>query len=316
MTESRHRLEGLEPDNLLAFLALVGLMRALDASGELGAARIAWSVDAPPVRPVLHLPDAADRVAVLRATARGIRRLTASYTFDRRGLAFTSDEGRERLLQAREDGTADLWAALLSDAAVSRDNQTLRATPLCLQLGAGHQHFLTRLAEVPALAEPPSRRPRRRGPSISEECSLAEALFRRWRRPDATQSFRWDHQEDLRYALRATNPADPTARATTQHGANRLAAVGLPVFVVAPERGANGRVRLGFRSGGMDAEGRRTVTWPIWRHPLRLATLVSLLDHPALDDAAERHSLGVTELRRATRFINGHYMNVTPATPI
>ena len=315
MTARTHRLDALEPDNLLAFLALVGLMRALDASGEPGAVRIAWSVDDPPVRPVLHLPNPADRTAVLGATARGIRRLTAAHVFDRRGLTFPSDEGRERLLQARDDGT-ELWSALLSDAAVSRDGKTLRATPLCLQLGAGHQHFLTRLAEVPALAEPPTRHPRRRGPRVSEECSLAEALFQRWRRPDATQSFRWDHREDLRYALRATNPSDPTARATTQHGANRLAAVGLPVFVVAPERGANGRVRLGFRGGGMDAEGRRTVTWPIWRHPLRLPTVVSLLDHPALDDAAERHALGVTELRRATRFINGHYMNFTQGLPV
>ena len=316
MTANRHRLEGLEPDSLLAFLALVGLMRALDASGEFDDARVAWSVDDPPARPVLRLPDPADKAAVLAATAAGIRRLTAVHTFDRRGLAFAAGEGRERLLRAREDGAADLWAALLSDAAVSRDGTTLRATPLCLQLGAGHQHFLTRLAAVPALAEPPSRRPRRRGPRVPEDQSLAEALFRRWRRPDATQSFRWDHQEDLRYALRATNPSDPTARATTQHGANRLAAVGLPVFVAVPERGANGRVRLGFRGGGVDAEGRRTVTWPIWRHPLRLAALVSLLDHPALDDAAERDALGVTELRRATRFINGHYMNVTPAMPV
>ncbi len=315
MTESQHRLEGLEPDNLLAFLALVGLMRALDASGELGAVRVAWSVDDPPVRPVLHLPDPATRAAVLGATADGIRRLAAAHVFDRRGLTFTSDEGREQLLRAR-DNCPDLWAALLSDAAVSRDGETLRATPLCLQLGAGHQHFLTRLAEVPTLAEPPSRRPRRRGPAIPEEQSLAEALFQRWRRPDATQSFRWDYLEDLRYALRATNPSDPTARATTQHGANRLAAVGLPVFVLAPERGPNGRVRLGFRGGGVDPEGRRTVTWPIWRHPFRLATVASLLDHPALDDAVERHALDVTELRRATRFINGHYMNFTRGLPV
>ena len=28
----RHRLEGLEPDNLLAFIALIGLLRALEAA--------------------------------------------------------------------------------------------------------------------------------------------------------------------------------------------------------------------------------------------------------------------------------------------
>ncbi|MXY52164.1 MAG: hypothetical protein F4Y86_06525 [Gammaproteobacteria bacterium] len=143
-----------------------------------------------------------------------------------------------------------------------------------------------RRAHAGRAAEPPSRRPRR-GPRISEECSLAEALFRRWRRPDATQSFRWDHQEDLRYALRATNPADPTARATTQHGANRLAAVGLPVFVVAPERGANGRVRLAFRGGGMDAEGRRTVT--VQRMPTVVEALDPLRTRSELDSWITTH---------------------------
>ena len=46
------RLEGLEPDNLLAFLALLGLLRALEASRPTWQPRAAWDVDNPPLRPI------------------------------------------------------------------------------------------------------------------------------------------------------------------------------------------------------------------------------------------------------------------------
>ena len=40
----------------------------------------------------------------------------------------------------------------------------------------------------------------------------------------------------MRYALRATDPTDAKTKETTQHGANRLAAVGLSVLTVTPRR--------------------------------------------------------------------------------
>jgi hypothetical protein len=58
---SCHRLDGLEPDNLLAFLALLGLLRALEAADRERAEndalrpRAAWDVDVPPLRPKLIL---------------------------------------------------------------------------------------------------------------------------------------------------------------------------------------------------------------------------------------------------------------------
>lgn len=54
-----HRLDGLEPDNLLAVLALLGLLRAIEADDRTAAAplrpRAAWDLDEPPLRPVLHV---------------------------------------------------------------------------------------------------------------------------------------------------------------------------------------------------------------------------------------------------------------------
>ena len=53
--ERRHRLDGLEPGNLLAFLALLGLLRALEEVEPAWLPKVAWTVDAPPVRPELSL---------------------------------------------------------------------------------------------------------------------------------------------------------------------------------------------------------------------------------------------------------------------
>ena len=48
----RHRLDGLEPGNLLAFLALLGVLRALEEAAPAWLPKVAWSVDEPPVRPL------------------------------------------------------------------------------------------------------------------------------------------------------------------------------------------------------------------------------------------------------------------------
>ncbi|MGH7089221.1 MAG: hypothetical protein ACREFQ_09995, partial [Stellaceae bacterium] len=48
-----HRLDGLEPDNLLAFLALLGLLRALEIKRPEWKPRAYWEVESAPLRPVL-----------------------------------------------------------------------------------------------------------------------------------------------------------------------------------------------------------------------------------------------------------------------
>ena len=61
-TGQRHRLDGLlHSDNLLAFLALLGLLRSLEDAAPAWLPRVAWSVDAPPVRPVLSLAEGVER---------------------------------------------------------------------------------------------------------------------------------------------------------------------------------------------------------------------------------------------------------------
>ena len=93
---------------------------------------------------------------------------------------------------------------------------------------------------------------------------LHEVLFQPWSRSDPTPSFRWDLAEDVRYALRADDPSG--AKSTTQHGANRLAVLGLPALAAVPER-RGGRVRLGVL-GGTFERNEFSLCWPVWKQQL------------------------------------------------
>ncbi len=86
MSETTHRLDGLEPDNLLAFLALLGLLRALErAKGEAWRPRAFWDVDRRPLRPVLTLAEPATPEEIAAAARKGWRHTTkASRTLSMR----------------------------------------------------------------------------------------------------------------------------------------------------------------------------------------------------------------------------------------
>ena len=310
-----HRLEGLEPDNLLAFMAMLGLLRALEEVRSDWRARVFWTVCEPPLRPALRVPEGKDEATVAEATARGLNALAGSHDFNGlRNLALESGDAARRLRKAaagadRNPYAAELWSALVSDAAVTRDGVKATPTPLCLLFGQGHQHFMNRLASVPRQKTPPARGKGRSKTEVSETDCLRETLFAPWKRQDRTHSFRWDPNEDVRYALRARNPTDPKAKETTQHGANRLAAIGLSVLTAVPVRQA-GSVRLAVL-GGRRSRGGFFFEWPIWREPATLAAIRALLGHPGLGCPRMRAALGIVECRRARRISAGKYMNFT-----
>ena len=321
MTErSTHRLAGLEPDNLLAFLALLGTLRSLEHVRPAWRPRVGWTVDAPPVRPMLTVAAQTTEAESVAAVAEGLSDLAGRHDFGQlKDLKLSPKEAAERLRTAVSGDryAADLWAALTSDGAIRDRNKAREAepTPLCLLFGQGHMHFMSRLASVPQESTPPARGTGRRKTVVGESDCLHEALFRPWTRPDATFSFRWDPHEDVRYALRATDPTDSKTKETTQHGANRLAAIGLSALTVAPRlRGASAQLSV---IGGMrERSGGFAFTWPIWRHSISLAAIRSLLGHGGLDKQATRDALGVVELRRARRISVGKFMNFTRAEPI
>lgn len=312
---SDRRLDGLEPDNLLAFMALLGVLRILRDSRPEWRARAFWSVDAPPVRPVLRLNATADRDELLTVLAVNLNAMASLHEFSPPDdLKLTPDDAARKLRQANgSDGhISDLWSALVCDVVLKRDGKQVEPTPLCLMFGQGHQHFLSRLDSVPQKTVPPHRGSGRNKVAVTEAECLRESLFDPWSRPDRTESFRWDPNEDVRYALRARDPSK--TKETTQHGANRLAAVGLSALTVVP-RLAGGKPRLGIVGGKWERDGGFAFSWPIWRAPLGLSGIRALLGHPDIDKPETRDALGVFECRRARRVSTGKFMNFTRAEP-
>lgn len=317
-----HRLDGLEPDNLLAFLALLGLLRSLEAVDAGLHPRAAWDIERPPLRPRLFLAREVTAEQISESAAEGIERIAADYEFDgRKDLNYPRKECRELLTGeakascADQRGRVDLLAGLMSDAAIKDDKKELvDPTPLCLLFGQGHQHFLERLASLPHQAAPPPRgRGKKSAVALSASECLAEALFEAWRRDDPTFSFRWDPAEDVRYSLMAGDPTDAAYKARTQHGANRLAAVGLAILTVVPEMRA-GRVRPSI-IGGISGESGFSFAFPIWRDATTLTAIRALLCHPNLRDPEGLKHLGVDHVIVAHRISVGKFMNFARARP-
>lgn len=109
--------------------------------------------------------------------------------------------------------------------------------------------------------------------------------------------------------------APPGDKQGVEHGANMLAAVGLPALSVAPSR-ANGEVRLQVL-GGEFSEGF-SFAWPIWREPASLSSIRALLSHPDLREREAIAHLGVDHVRVSHRISppGSKYTNFTFAQEI
>jgi hypothetical protein len=317
-----HRLDALEPDNLLAFLALLGFLRALEAADGTLCPRAAWDIDQPPLRPRLFLARATTPADITELAANGIESIAASHDFGgRKDLNHSRSECRGLLEQEAHSARVsrrervDLLAALMNDAAIKNDKkESVDPTPLCLLFGQGHQHFLERLASVPREPAPPPRGAQKKAVAISASQCLAEALFQPWHRDDRTFSFRWDPAEDVRYALMAGDPTDDAYKARTQHGANRLAAIGIAALTLSPEMRA-GRIRPTI-IGGMSSPTGFSFAFPIWRDPVTLTAIRAMLSHPDLRRPENLRHLGVDHVVSARRISVGKFMNFARARPL
>jgi hypothetical protein len=287
------KLKGLEPDNLLAFLALLGLLRALDTATPQWRARAAWR--GTPIVAELQADGTLDPEEVVASAEEGIRSLARVYIFDRADITYEPDEFRRLAEEVRDDRQrGELVAALASDGAVKRDGETVEVTPLCAMFGQGHQHFLTRLAGS-AMRDHPANL-----------VDISDALFKQWRYQDDTDGLRWDPIEDRRYAHQFGDPSEGKNKIGTVTGANRLAAIGFATFTSVPR--GTGLVTLGV-SG---RRGERDVCWPLPNVPTSLIGYLALLANPALGDedgAQALRAYGVLGVARARRFSVGKYIS-------
>ncbi|MGE4046221.1 MAG: hypothetical protein AB7F35_15300 [Acetobacteraceae bacterium] len=305
-------MPGLAADNLLASMALFGLLRALDHERPDWHARARWS--GPPWTAELLLDAEVSEGDVAAAADSGINRIAAQYGMVPEGsnqapprdVKFTAGEFRDIVAARRHDPVGAALVSVLSAEMPVRDNGTVMPAPLVLLFGQGHQHFLDRLTSVPLQPVPVGKgKVRQSLPAAADK--ISEALFAPWSRADETDGFRWDPADDQRYALRFGDPSKAGA-ARTMHGANRLAALGLLSFpCVAGERSL-------AAVGSIQADGTRHYIWPVWTQALTLAGIETLLarDLAALPIPA-REAYGIACVMRARRIPNGKFMNVTPA---
>ncbi len=303
-------LPGLEPDNLLAFLSLLGLLRALETANPAWLPSASWR--GPPWIACLHLAETANESAVAKAAARGVELLSAKYDVaGRRDVKFDRAEYRNYARKLRNDPTSAALASALAAEVPEKRAGGLNAAPLVMMFGQGHQHFLERLVSVSRGDLPPRLRKLKPPPNMRDPQKFAEALFKPWVRKDDTEGFRWDPEEDQRYALRFGDPSREGA-APTVHGANRLAAIGFLSCATTPRER-----RMTVVGAFRDDEGWG-FAWPIWSEPLSRCAIEAFLAHPALMHRAplDLRVLGVQEVQCARRISNGKYMNVTRARPI
>jgi hypothetical protein len=318
--QTRHRIDGLEPDNLLAFLALLGLLRALETARPLWRPRAAWDLDQPPLRPVLTIAEPESQEAICDATAAGVAALFTAIDFgSATDLKLVPVEARKLLSRAateRRDKAgryfADLCAALISDAALDKE-KTARTS--LAHTDAGNTNFLDGLLTLSraALPEQKSRTRDRKFPKNAADC-IAQALFGPWERRDRPAGLRWDPDEAKRHAYQWKAPTDVQGGPKTQHGANRLALVGLSALTAVPAF-AGSDVRLSVLGGDYDRNGF-TFAWPIWRLPASFAAVRALLSHPKLREPQALDHLGVDHIRVTRRISLERYRNFTHAEPL
>jgi hypothetical protein len=319
-TGQKHRLDGLEPGNLLGFLALLGLLRALEAERPEWHPSAHWSVSDPPLRPVLTLSTPQSRQELCEAAAKGVERLTALLDFrDASDLKVEVKNARDLCKtaagQAKEGERyfVDLCASLFSDAVTDDEKKRVEPTFLAYP-SVATSNFLKNFKAI-AKSGIPENRPRDPSYPKSPADCLCQALFLPWNRSDRPvkgSGLRWDPDEAKRHALQWRAPTkDPP---TTQHGAYRLAIIGLSALTAVPTS-LGTRVTLSVL-GGAGSGDRFSLAWPIWTTPISLAAIRALLSHPQLRKQGALDYLGVDHVRVARRISLDRLRNFTVAEPL
>jgi len=315
--EVRYRLEGLKPDNLLAFLALLGLLRALETSRPNWRVRAGWDFQHPPLRPTLMLAEHAEPETVCEAAAEGITRLAALHDFaGATDLKLDVAAARSLCCAASEQSAPgrqyfpDLCAALMSGGATDPDQAKVEVTPLAYP-SVGTSNFIKNFLALSKTEVPERRAGDPSYPKTAAEC-VAQALFAPWKRLDRPVGLRWDPEEAKRHAYQWRAPTkDPP---TTQHGANRLAIIGLSALTAVPVSSGS-RVHLSV-IGAIGTGDRFSLAWPIWTMPASLSAIRALLSHPKLCEPRALDYLGVNHVRLTRRVTLDRLRNFTHAVPL
>jgi hypothetical protein len=309
---STFELNGPDGGKLIGFLAALGALAALTEAWPDREVCLSWTQRLV-WRPVLGVSPPCNEDDLVHGLHEELRRHREAPEFVQLGddlpvdpstfRKFAQDAAAAASLTDRR--WADFSAAWGSESVVDRQGR-IQDTAFRTMSGAGHQHFLGFMRELV---------------EATEEEHLREALFGPWTYSDRRPSMRWDPFDDRRYAYRSDNPA--TSRAFPIHtvrGANRLAVEALRCFPTAPQGSRLATAGFAPLGPGLGEPGSVSVRWPTWRVFLGLATVKSLLVHPALwQDPLPIDGLsamGVEEVFECQRRTDGYVRNFTPAYPL
>ena len=294
----QYSLKGIQPDNLLAYLAVLGLLRSLEFSKPEWQPKICWI--GTPLTTTLFITENVNNSVIVNFCDDGVKHLGANYDIigDKKNIDYEKDDFRRLALNTRMNReTAQVVSTLASDGVTKKVKNEVRVkpTPLCVMLGSGRQNFLERLRKVP-----------RAGNSDD----IQSTLFSPWEYTDEKQSFRWDPIEYRTYAHQFGDPSESRNKICTVHGANRLAAIGFGIFCSAPKS-------KNISTPGFTAYDYNTsICWPLTSVPSSLIGLLALMNHPSIVNKnlwPELALYGVTAIAKARRFQTGKYFNFSRA---
>jgi CRISPR-associated endonuclease/helicase Cas3 len=288
-------LPGLRAENLLGFLAALGLYRIIQV--ETQSAKLLWMPDGGGWCAALEVPDSsysdAEQVSL--------------------GVAAILDG------LPKPHWILD-WERFLTKS-FQDETDYFRSSALAWLSGEkNHEHsavFTAQLPELSAVGERehfdhPFRAARKdfypgNLESVLKSTNashLLRAIARPWDYMDAmaNQSLRLDHGDDRRHAYQWHAPTEDPARQKVgcMLGANRLAIEAFPFFPCLPQ--ADGGTAVGFTCS---SKTYTWITWPVWSKPCSLEVIASLLNHRLLakdtEDKGSLEAIGVVAVFESRR---------------
>jgi hypothetical protein len=298
---SRIELTGLRGDLPIGPMAAFGVLRICTRSKQLSGPRLCWSGNEGDYRAALvteNNVNVDDLVSVLVADVRCERTLpqweqVKTITADefrsvaRDAAPGTSQDDRER---------AD-WMMSLANELVKGNEDKVQSTPF--DMSVARQKFLADAVRLASTLGADNRGRRER----STEDQYKEALFGPWRYQDDQHSLGWD---PTTIKLGAFTHRAPTGMASLGvRAAVWLAFESLPLFPCFYSRGLQTR-------GLIQSRRAAELRWPIWRQPIGVPELATLLGWAALyldtPSRAEMKARGVAAVYRSERFKPNQYM--------
>jgi hypothetical protein len=179
----------------------------------------------------------------------------------------------------------DTLSSFASDV-VTTNKGKLR--PTLFSMTSGQQSLVKSILEL-------AGQPKKKGGAATPftEDAIREALIGPWQYQDGEHALGWDPQTQRLHALRHKLPANDTANRSVR-AAVFLASQSLPLF---PCFAVNARLRT---TGFHRQDGEDWFSWPIWRQPISLRTLRSLVALPFGRDLRHRGIEIVYRCRRAS----------------